>query len=93
LESAVIGARDAKQGELITAQIVPDAEAFMKFAEEQGEQVSEKLIRDKIKIEVDAVNQLLTAYKRIQKFEIREQEFEKTTTHKIKRHLIKAIEN
>ncbi len=89
LESAVVGTKDAKQGELITAQIVPDSEAFMKYAEELAEQLSEKLIYDKIKTEIDSINQQLTSYKRIQKFEIREQEFEKTTTHKIKRHLLK----
>ncbi len=88
LESAVYGAKDKKQGELITAQIVPDSEAFMKYAEENGIKLTDEVIYNKIKEEVDAANRILTSYKRIQKFIVREHEFEKTTTHKIKRHLL-----
>ncbi len=88
LESAVYGAEDKKQGEIITAQIVPDSESFMRYAEEKGIKLTDEVIKVKIKEEVDAVNQILTPYKRIQKFIVREHEFEKTTTHKIKRHLL-----
>ncbi len=88
LESAVYGAKDKKQGEIITAQIVPDSESFMRYAEEKGIKLTDEVIKVKIKEEVDAVNQILTPYKRIQKFIVREHEFEKTTTHKIKRHLL-----
>jgi len=34
------------------------------------------------------VNESLAGYKQIKKFRIREQEFEKTTTQKIKRYLV-----
>ncbi|MCX7994396.1 MAG: AMP-binding protein [candidate division WOR-3 bacterium] len=43
----------------------------------------ERIIREEIK----KVNEKLPAYKRITKFEIREEEFPKTTTQKIKRHM------
>ncbi len=87
-ESVIYGAKDEKEGELIAAQIVPDVETFMKYSDENGIKLSDEVIYSKIKEEVDAINQMLTSYKRIRKFSIRENEFEKTTTHKIKRHML-----
>ena len=39
--------------------------------------------------EIKKANKQLAGYKQIKKFVIRESEFVKTTTHKIKRHLVK----
>jgi len=89
LECIVSGEEDAKQGEIINAQIVVDAEAFIELAETTNVTITEQLIRDTIAGEIEKVNKQLASYKQIKKFVIRETEFEKTTTQKIKRYLIK----
>lgn len=88
LESLVYGEKDPKQDEIIAAQIVVDAEAFVELSESKGLQITENLIHDVIAKEVRSANSVLPAYKQIKKFSIREQEFEKTTTQKIKRYLV-----
>lgn len=87
LECMVSGAEDSKQGEIISAQIVVDAEAFIELSEREGVQITEELMHKKIAEEIERVNSELTAFKQIKKFHIREKEFEKTTTQKIKRYL------
>ncbi len=89
LECIVSGEEDPKQGEIIAAQIVVDAEAFIELAETENMQITEELIKTTIASEIEKVNKQLASYKQIKKFDIRENEFEKTTTQKIKRYLIK----
>jgi long-chain acyl-CoA synthetase len=89
LESMVFGQDDEKQGEIIAVQIVADAEAFIEFAERQNVSITKELIESKINEEIAKVNGQLAAYKQIKKIHVREQEFEKTTTQKIKRYLVK----
>ena len=89
LECIVSGEEDPKQGEIIAAQIVVDAEAFIELAETENMQITEDLIKTTIASEIEKVNKQLASYKQIKKFDIRENEFEKTTTQKIKRYLIK----
>lgn len=89
LECIVSGEEDAKQGEIISAQIVVDAEAFIELSETKNVPITEQLIRDTISQEIEKVNKQLAAHKQVKKFVIRENEFEKTTTQKIKRYLIK----
>ncbi|MFA7288986.1 MAG: AMP-binding protein [Melioribacteraceae bacterium] len=88
LESMVFGQDDEKQGEIIAVQIVADAEAFIELAERQSVQITKELIESKINEEIVKVNGQLAAYKQIKKINVREQEFEKTTTQKIKRYLV-----
>ncbi len=88
LESLVYGEKDPKQDEIIAAQIVVDAEAFVELAETKGIEITDTLINEVIGNEVKKVNGELAGYKQIKKFYIREQEFEKTTTQKIKRYLV-----
>jgi long-chain acyl-CoA synthetase len=88
LESLVYGEEDPKLGEIIAAQIVVDAEAFVELSESKGVQITDKLINDVIAQEVKIANKALSTHKQIRKFFIREQEFEKTTTQKIKRYLV-----
>ena len=88
LECCVYGEKDPKQIEIIAAQIVADAQAFIELAETRGVQITEELIRSVISNEVDAVNNQLKPYKQIKKFYLRDHEFQKTTTQKIKRHLV-----
>lgn len=88
LESLVYGEKDAKQDEIIAVQIVVDAEAIIEFASSRELQITQELIHGVITEEVEKVNKQLTGYKKIKKFYIRENEFEKTTTQKIKRFLV-----
>ncbi len=89
LECLVFGEDDSKQGEIISAQIVVDAEAFIELSETQKVKITEELIHKKISEEIDKTNKELAAHKQIKKFYIRDNEFEKTTTQKIKRYLVK----
>lgn len=89
LESLVSGEEDSKQGEIISAQIVADAEAFIELAEAKGIKINDELLNKTITEEVDKANKQLAAHKQIKKFYIKEKEFEKTTTQKIKRYLVK----
>lgn len=78
-ESVVWGDEDENLGDLIiTAEIVTDPDQIKGLSDEE--------VRDIIKNVVEEVNQSTTSYKRIRKFNLREEEFEKTTTRKIKRH-------
>lgn len=88
LESIIYGKDDDKQGEIIAAQIVADAEAFIEFSQSENTQINQEMMEKIIKDEIDKANKQLADYKRIKDFNIREKEFEKTTTQKIKRYLV-----
>ena len=81
-ESVVIGRKNEENGEtLITAVIYPNQDiAAGKSAEEIHEMVKEA---------VERTNKKLPIFKHIAAFDIRDTEFEKTTTKKIKRFLVK----
>lgn len=87
-ECLVYGEKDDKQTEIIAAQIFVDTEAFLLLAQEKNVKIDDDLIHDTISTEIDRINKNLTSYKRIVRFHIRDHEFEKTTTQKIKRYLI-----
>jgi long-chain acyl-CoA synthetase len=89
LESMVYGEPDEKHDEIIAVQIVPDAEAFIELAETRGISITEELMKEVIAREVAKVNSEVAAFKQIRKFTIRDREFEKTTTLKVKRYLVK----
>ena len=81
-EVLVHGIEDEKSGDtVVKAELYLDRDAII---EEAGE-LSEKEIRDFMKKEIDKINEQMTPYKRVKRFGIRETEFEKTTTRKIKR--------
>ncbi len=85
-EAVVIGVdSDTDADTVITAIIVPDYE---KFDEGFPGTVSPELISDTMQDLIKDVNSRMTLYKYIRDFKIREEEFDKTTTKKIKRHLI-----
>ncbi|MCF8242072.1 MAG: AMP-binding protein [Melioribacteraceae bacterium] len=92
LESLVFGEEDVKHDEIIAAQIVVDADAFIELAEKEGRTIDDEFIKSIIDEEIKLVNKQLAGYKQIKKFYIRENEFEKTTTQKIKRYLAKKDE-
>ncbi len=83
LESLVYGEDDEVSGEtILCALVVPNFE-YIKSV--HGEDFSKDEIKAKIEEAVKAVNEHNPLYKYIRKFEVRETEFAKTTTKKIKR--------
>ena len=82
-ESVVVG-RKSPDGEQInlTAVVFPDYSRF-------PEGVSDQEVNDVIRSRVSELNKELASFKRIKAVEIRKTEFEKTTTKKIKRQLIR----
>lgn len=89
LEVLVMGERDSKHDEIITAQIVTDAEAFIEHSNKNNIPITKQLVHEIISKEIKEANKELPVYKQIRKFQIREKEFEKTTTQKIKRYLVR----
>ena len=75
---------DVRDKELIiTAKIIPNYE---KIEELHGKDLSDEEIQKIIWEKVKEVNKKLTSYKAVKKIEIKKDEFEKTTTMKIKRY-------
>lgn len=73
--------------EAICALIFPDYELLESHSISKGTKLTEDEIRNICKDVIRCYNEKLPAYKRITTFEIRKEEFPKTTTHKIKRHI------
>lgn len=84
-EAVVWGFDDEKMGDtVVCADIFPD----YNYIGELHEDNSEAGIRNLLDREVDAANEKMPFYKHIKRFSIRKEEFEKTTTQKIKRHKV-----
>ena len=83
-ECMVYGKEVAGEKELIiTARVIPDYE---RIAELHGEGLSEEDVYKVIWEQIKKVNRKLSNYKTIKKLEIKTDEFEKTSTMKIKRY-------
>lgn len=73
----------SKQDNVITAEILPDYDEIkLKLKKDTP---TEKNVLDILCEAIRSTNKKLPAYKRINRFVLRETEFSKTTTHKIKR--------
>jgi long-chain acyl-CoA synthetase len=86
IEEVVVWGNDGeKAGDtVICADIFPNFEQVREgFGNIAADEVRRLLDR-----EVDAANEKMPPYKRVKRFTVRESEFEKTTTKKIKRHLV-----
>ena len=82
-EVVVWGVDDEKSGDtIVQAEIFPD----YPVVEEKLGRISEEELKRILKREIDEINEHMPLYKRVKRFEIREEEFEKTTTKKIKRY-------
>ncbi len=82
-ESVVVGRK--KQGSdtvILTAIVYPAPDMF-------ADEKDINKVAEKIKADINAMNRTLVGYKQIRAVEIRRTEFEKTTSRKIKRHLVK----
>lgn len=66
----------------VTVKVIPNYE---KIEEKHGKDLTEEKVYDIIWSEIKQVNKKLTSYKAIKRLEIKKDEFEKTTTMKIKR--------
>jgi len=73
--------------EEVCALIFPDYELLEQYSISRQVNLSQEEVQALIKEEVKKCNENLPAYKKITQFEIREEEFPKTTTQKIKRHM------
>ncbi len=92
LESLVWEGPDAPEGEVeeVHATIVPNREQFDQYAKDNGVSVTDQLVEEHLRKEVRKQCAHLPHYKRVRKFTIRWEEFDKTTTRKIKRYLYTA---
>ena len=62
------------------------------FSEKESIAINDRLINEILRKEIDRVNTQLPVFKRITDFIVRENEFEKTTTQKIKRYADSNVE-
>lgn len=88
LESVVYGEQHKDYNERIAAQIVVDGEALIARAESKKQEITREWVQQLVQKEVDKVNKQVATFKRIQHVIVRDDEFAKTTTQKIKRHMV-----
>ena len=79
-EVVVRGEDDGDKDLAVTAEIYCDPAALQEAGNPEGE-----VLHALIKKEIDACNDMMPLYKRVKRFTIRDTEFAKTTTQKIKR--------
>jgi long-chain acyl-CoA synthetase len=90
MESLVWGKPDeASEETFVYAQIVPSVDNIKEKLEVQ--EITQDDIFKVIDAEVKAVNKNMPLYKRIRRFTVREEEFAKTSTKKIKRYVEKTV--
>ena len=82
-ESVVLGRKQGGAEVAITAIVVPDAQ----HPEIEGKTPSQ--VYDLVKAAVNEINKRTPTFKHITDIEIRNEEFEKNTSKKIKRYLVK----
>ena len=91
LECMVYGEENEKHDERIAALIVPDAAAFIEYSSKNNIQINPELIDQLISQAVKETNSQLVQFKQIKKYYIQENELEKTTTQKVKRHMVSKV--
>lgn len=87
IKESMIYQKENKDGDdtFIAAIIVPDFEFIKENVEEN---ISDDKLKEIIWEEVKKINSELVSYKHVKEIKIRKEEFEKTTTLKIKRYLV-----
>jgi long-chain acyl-CoA synthetase len=88
LEALVLGRKVAEGAEEVEAVIVPNYEYIQQTSGDQAR--DEEKIKILIKDEIAKCCQEIADYKRVKHFRIRQDEFERTSTRKIKRFLFKT---
>jgi long-chain acyl-CoA synthetase len=90
-EAMVYGHKLDATAEEVHAQIYPDHDAIDSYVREQEiPTLNEAGLKELIRREVLAAGQRLADYKRVRRFTLRQDEFPKTTTRKIKRFAVEA---
>ncbi|OHB30433.1 MAG: AMP-dependent synthetase [Desulfuromonadaceae bacterium GWC2_58_13] len=90
-EVMVYGHKVSPSAEEVHATIYPDLEAIDQYSRNLGKSsLTEDEIEKLIRMEVLEAGKRLADYKRVKKFTLREDEFPKTTTKKIKRFAVEA---
>ncbi|MBN2324047.1 MAG: AMP-binding protein [Spirochaetes bacterium] len=86
-EILVFGKKESKKSraEEVVAVCVPNYEMLAEMYE--GQELTDDFVRPLVKKEIDTVNRTLPGYKKIRHFLVRREEFEKTSSRKIKRFL------
>ena len=84
-ECMVYGKKSEKEDKelIISVKVIPNMDEIQ---EKYGEDITKEKIHNIIWEKIKEVNKTLTSYKAIKNLEIKEDEFEKTTTMKIKRY-------
>ena len=82
-ECMVYGKEEEGKELTISVKVIPNME---KIEEKYGNDLSDEKVHNIIWEEIKKVNKKLTSYKAIKHLEIKKDEFEKTTTMKIKRY-------
>ncbi|MFZ1730304.1 MAG: AMP-binding protein [Bacteroidota bacterium] len=90
LESIVFGDRAENDDEMIAVLIVPDANAVYDYGIAHDKDVTPEMVQQLIQEEINRLNRHLPVHKQIRRVQIKDTEFEKTTTQKIKRFLVNA---
>ncbi len=88
IEEALIFSPD---DENVQAIIHPNLDEVASKLQDMGKEINDDSIWGLIRLEIKEVNQTLEAHKKIRHFAIKHEEFPKTTTRKIKRHLFRTI--
>ncbi len=90
-EVMVYGHRIDAAAEEVHAQIYPDQDALDAYAAKEGiRPLDQGAVESLLRQEVLQAGQRLADYKRIKRFTLRDDEFPKTTTRKIKRFVVEA---
>jgi long-chain acyl-CoA synthetase len=88
-EVMVYGHKISATAEEVYAAIFPNEEKMFEFERQRGTgPLTPAEVEEVIRKEVLAAGQKLADYKRVRKFTLREDEFPKTTTRKIKRYVV-----
>jgi len=91
LEVVVVGGRDPRgEREEVHAHVYPNRTELELLARAQMKPFDERFIETVLRREVDARCQQLAAYKRVRRLFLRDEEFPKTTTGKIRRQGLTA---
>ena len=80
IQEVIVRGEEDKQDLVVTAEIFPDRDALADAGNPEGD-----ALQALIKKEIDKCNDQMPLYKRVKRFTLRDTEFEKTTTKKIKR--------
>jgi len=91
LECMVYGEEDEKHDERIAALVVPDTAGFIEYSSKNNIQITPELVDEKISEAIKETNRQLPAFKQIKKIYLHEHELEKTTTQKVKRHMVSKV--